>query len=201
MSGLTRCTRGGGLLMSFLWICATALPSSGQTELTEKQEAEYQRRRLSVEVKEIGMGSYGGGMIGYAAWRKWTAYRGFNPVSEQEFFRITGHNHEAQQAGSYRSRANMYFWGGLAATGLGLALVLSPLFSGGSDDEWSESEEGEGDGSSAPLIIGGLLALGGLYPMYIGVCMKQSNWAPYSTVHGMAGEYNRKLVIAVRKKF
>lgn len=157
-----------------------------QEEMTAEQQKQYERLKLSVEVREIGMGSYGGGGISYASWRKWTAYEGFTKISEEKFFRKAGYEREAGKAAGYRRKGNLLFWGGTGAVVAGLTMAVVGM--------------GE-DGNAAVAAIGIVMSIGGLFPMYLAVGYKQSNWAPYSTVEGIAEEYNRELRIRVIKEF
>ena len=173
------------LIMCLCGILLMLSQAIAQEEMTAEQQKQYERLKLSVEVKEIGMGSYGGGGISYASWRKWTAYEGFTKISEEEFFKKTGYEREAGKAAGYRKKGDLLFWGGTATCVTGLVL----MFSTAAADEFTG------------VMIGGVMALGGLIPMYLGFTYRQSNWAPYSTVDGVAEEYNRELYLKIIKEF
>ena len=114
---------------------------------------------------------------------------GFTPISEEEFFRKTGYAEEARQAANFRKKGNMLFWGGLTASTVGIILMFIP----------SEDEDGY---TEYPLLgLGALLALGGIVPMYMSIGYKATNWAPYSSVEGIADEYNKQLLIQIKKEF
>jgi len=95
------------LIMCLCGILLMLSQAIAQEEMTAEQQKQYERLKLSVEVKEIGMGSYGGGGISYASWRKWTAYEGFTKISEEEFFKKTGYEREAGKAAGYRKKGNL----------------------------------------------------------------------------------------------
>ena len=54
-------------------------------------------------------------------------------------------------------------------------------------------------GDSDGLLWGAVLALGGTVPGWMAIARLKSNWAPYSTVSGIAEQYNRGLAIKIRK--
>jgi hypothetical protein len=152
-----------------------------QEGLTPEQKREYDRLRLSVEVEGRGIGSYGGGSISYASWRRWQAYEGFTPILEEDFFAKAGYESEAQKAMKRRKTGNVLFLGGTGTVVLGLSMMS---FAG--DD-------------AAVSNIGALISLIGLVPMYMSLDYKLKNWAPYSTVEGIANTYNRQLLERIRR--
>lgn len=164
-------------------------PIFSQTGLSTEQKREYEKKKLSVEVTGMAMGSYSAGMISATSWRKWHSYEGFTPISEEEFFRKTGYEREARQAASYRKKGNMLFWGGLTVCTLGVVLALIP----------GEDEDGY---TEYPLLgYGALIGVAGLVPLYMSIGYRTTNWAPYSSVEGIADDYNRGLLIQIRKEF
>lgn len=173
------------LIMCLCGLLLMLSQAIAQEEMTAEQQKKYERLKLSVEVKEIGMGSYGGGSISYASWRKWTSYEGFTKISEEEFFKKTGYETEAGKAAGYRKKGNLLFWGGAATSATGLVM----MFTGAAVDDITVT------------MVGAVMSLGGLFPMYLGFGYRQSNWAPYSTVDGIAEEYNRELHLKIIKEF
>ena len=76
---------------------------------------EYNNRKVSIEVVKKGLGSFNTN-IGIAAgesWRKWTAYKGFDKISEQEFFSLTGYEDQALKAKGFWSRNINLILGGI----------------------------------------------------------------------------------------
>lgn len=163
--------------------------SLAQVGLSAQQKREYEKQKLSVEVTGMAMGSYNAGMISATSWRKWHAYEGFTPISEEEFFRKTGYEKEAREAASFRKKGNMLFWGGISLCTLGVILALIP----------GEDEEGY---TEYPLLgYGALIGVAGLVPLVMSIGYRANNWAPYSSVEGIADDYNRELIIQIKKEF
>jgi len=183
---LVRFTR---LVMLIILVFGIVNSSFAQVGLSEEQKKKYEKNKLSVEVTGMAMGSYSAGMVSATSWRKWHAYKGFTPISEEEFFRKTGYEEEARQAASFRKKGNMLFWGGLTACTLGVILAL---ISGEDEDGYTEY----------PLLgYGAIIGVAGLVPMVMSIGYRTTNWAPYSSVEGIADDYNKQLLVQIKKEF
>jgi hypothetical protein len=176
------------------------------TNLNSIQKQEYARRRLSIELEGIGVGTSSGTniftssviMTQYQSWRKWKASEGFTKITEGEFFVKTGYQKESQLAKEYYKSQKSGMTAGyfLAILGIGLNYF-----------GWVNKETTETFGykyeTPKPnyfLIAGGSLAtiIGGTL-IYSGSVGLNMNWSSYSTVQGIAEEYNNKLLESMDK--
>jgi hypothetical protein len=193
-----------GLVLSILVVCATGILAQ-EPELTEDQQKAFNQRKLSLEVQGISMGSFGSSIYSATTWRRWTAYKGFTPMTEQEFFLLTGYENEAARARSYKNGCD-----GMTAAGIilaiagGVAAVIGASrtttthydYGYGIEGDIEESDPDEG------LFIGGLVVCAiGSGLLWAGIAGSQMNWAPYATVEGIANDYNKQLLIRIRKEF
>jgi hypothetical protein len=167
-------------------LCLIVLIASdgfSQVELTEAQQKEYQKQKLSVEVRRKGAGSYGSGMISYSSWLWWDAYQGFNKITEAEFFRIIGYEDEARQAARHRRTGQILCWGGVGGAVIGATIMLV----GGYDNVTKTT-------------IGAVIGLGSCIPMIMSIGINSRNCYPYSTVEGLTEDYNRSLLQDLKNK-
>jgi hypothetical protein len=159
--------------------------ANSQTDLTLTQLKEFNKQKLSLELVGVGMGSYGSGSISYSSWTKWKASQGFNPISESEFYKITGYEDLASKSKKREKTGKTLKWTGL---GLGVGGCVVMFATMNSD-------------SSAPLIAGASAALVGVGLMYGSMGINTSNMKPYGVASGMADEYNLQLTITIKKNF
>lgn len=184
-------------LLSLFVVAETLAQSQGAGRLTGQERKEFIRRRLSLEVegRSVGMvsgtgtlGSAGivtfSGLGSSASWRKWTAYEGFNPISEVEFYRKTGYLEEMKRAAGYKAGKKKALTLGICGMALGAGLAFGGL-----------AAENYG------LAFGGCGALAiCAVPTAMNAFSMGLNWAPYSAVAGMADEYNERLFFEIKKK-
>jgi len=175
--------------------------------LNEEQRKFYMKNKLNIELKaKTTGGAYGGSsIVSYSGETstKWEAYKGFDRISEEQFFQLTGYNNEAKRAQAYHSNSNKMGWGGCLAGIVGLSLFSSgeALFEeidfGSDDQNYIDREADKSDslhGNGAFLILSGTLA------SVYGFMRLGQNWTAYSTVHGIANEYNNKLLQKISNK-
>ena len=172
---------------------------NNSSELSDDQLKEYNNKKLSIEIVKKGLASFNTN-IGIAAgesWRKWIAYKGFDKISEQHFFSLTGYDEQALKAKEFRSRNINFTLGGLAGCilgslrlGTGLKMTYSNQYDYESFDEYIEATEN----ADAIGIQGIGVASIGIGVMVYGAIELQKNWAPYATVEGITKEYNDKLM-------
>ena len=192
------------LILPTLAMCQTEGVDQ-EPQLTEEQQKAFNQQKLSIEPEGVSFNSFGLGIYSISTWRRWTAYKGFSPLSEHEFFSITGYEAEAQKAKVYRSTNNSLI---VMGAGLGIAGTVATVIGAmntttrhydygyGVEGDIEEADPDEG------LIIGGLIASAvGTGLLYAGIIGLSKNWAPYATVEGIADGYNRKLLISIRKEF
>jgi hypothetical protein len=160
--------------------------------LNPEQNQTFMKRKLSVEV--VGRSQYS---VNYSAgtgsgvrWRQWLAYEGFARISEPEFFRRAGYKREALAAEEYHAATRRTLWQAGCASVTGLLLSGIALAAGNSyDDAWEPA--------AVPWTIAGIVGIctataGALCSMG-GWKRMDTNWAPVSTVEGIADEYNHRL--------
>lgn len=148
------------------------------------------RSRLYVELEGadvhsiLRMGSNG---------KKWKAYEGFKPISEEGFFRIAGYGAEADRAKKYQYKNYSIIIIGscLCLGGLGM------VYAGYSATEHTYSKYLGSYELSAPnyqLILTGAVITGiADYILYHGIVRSRKNLAPYFLAYEIANEYNASL--------
>jgi hypothetical protein len=172
----------------------TLPPSESQTgeQYTENElEQQYNRSKLSIELEGAGIVThpYDIGLGIYSNWRTWKAYQGFAPMSEENFFVVTGYPHEADEARRYReSHSELTAVGVLIFIG---GLVMAVV-------GYSKKEDIDGARISSPdwalVTAGGAVSGVGVAIAATGITGLSKNWAPYSAVQPVADDYNRKLM-------
>jgi hypothetical protein len=172
------------LSLSFLLCFSLSIAAIAQT-LTPEQLQEYNKQKLSLDLRGIGMGSYGANSISYSSWTKWSAYQGFNAISESKFYSIAGYEDLANLARKREKKGKTLMWTGFGLMGGGLIVMLA-----------STGSEG-----ITGITIGGATALVGIVVGYWSIGINSSNMKPYGVVTGIADEYNSQLCITIKKKF
>lgn len=164
------------LVRAAMIACAAALVH-GSAAAQDPNLAQFQRSRLSLEVSSEGViAGYG-----FEQWRSWSAYRGFESISEPELFELTGFRVEANKARSHYRRGNALGWTGVALAIGGLATTLA--------GPGNPSEDGRRDAAIAGLS----LTTVGTVMAYLGSKMTSKRWAPASVVQPIVEEYNHGL--------
>lgn len=157
---------------------------------------ELKRSKLTIELQDIGVSTFSPDFhFGiYSNWRKWKAYEGFIPISEERFFSITGYQEEAKTAKKYRADNSFLIIGGLVLSLGGLAI----MYAGYTATETIHYEYLGSVESLAPnygIVLLGLAISGfGDGLCYSGIIRSRKNWAPYSLVQEISNEYNENLV-------
>lgn len=108
----------------------------GQTvdELNDEQKINFNRNKLSIEIVGQSTGSYGGygsglygGSISTTSWHQWTAYQGMDKkLTEEEYFRLTGYDEEANKAKERYEKINNNLMLGAALSIGGYLAALIP---------------------------------------------------------------------------
>ena len=102
------------MILVILLASVFCFPVFAATELTDEQLKQYNREKLSIEVKTQSYGSFSmrTGTTSSREIKSWTAYKGFNPITEVEFFTLTGFEEEAQKAREHEEGRNRLVWWG-----------------------------------------------------------------------------------------
>lgn len=178
------------VLSAFTLSIVTYCPQASENE--EEYKEFLRSKKLSIEPVGITRLHTSGDIP--STWKKWVAYRGFDPISEEEFFRITGYNAEAEKVESHKrsGRSRM-----LLGFGIGIADVALLL------KGWSEFEVTSPNNDNVlfqrtsfpnELTLAGAIVSGiGGAIIRDGALMSRMNWAPYSVAESIANEYNRSL--------
>jgi hypothetical protein len=161
------------------------LPEVAEQSLTAAQRQNYTRLKLSLEVGGISEEEDRGGQRVLRNVRTWKAFEGFEPLSEQAFFRKAGYDTEAQRADAYRRSANRNM---LVGVGLGLGGVLAMLY-GATQYTGYESNYLDNKWVLGGAITGSI----GTYMIRSGMKASDRNWAPYPTASAAAEAYNSRL--------
>jgi hypothetical protein len=149
-------------------------------ELNQEQTFLYNRMALSVEVETgfIGSINQSSGMIYGSQVKIWTGYKGFSPVSEEEFFTLAGYSYEAMQAKKYHSTSIGFIWGGLAGVVAGIGLFAACI--------------GQSDSGTLGIRIGAVvISSTGSTLSLIGLLRGQ--WATANNAINIADQYNNIL--------
>ena len=176
--------------------------------LNKEQRKFYMKNKLNIELKTKTSGSaYGwSSAVAYSGETstKWEAYRGFDKISEEKFFRLTGYPDEAKLAKVFHSKSNKIGWCGCITGILG---VLSFYIGGNAAyEEAYEFESGSPerekllDAGDKFNMYGLFISLSGTMLSLYGIMRLDQNWTAYSTVHGIANEYNNKLLQKISNK-
>ena len=174
-----------------------------ENDLTEVQSKEFKRSKLTIETYGQSTGSFstGLGLTSGSSWRQWRAYEGFNPMTEGDFFRMTGYTDEATNADKYhRETETMINYGVLGSIG-GLGIMLVGYSQTKTTNYAVLGEIEESDPNYGLVIIGGIISLAGSAAAFNGRARRNMNWAPYATVSGITDEYNKNLIIGIKKNF
>ena len=101
--------------------------------LNPEQVKFYNRRKLNIELTTktsggafatpIGKSAVGG--FGAETSRKWKAYKGFDNISELQFFQLTGYNKESEKIIKFRNNMKKMAVGGLGLLGIGIKILSS----------------------------------------------------------------------------
>jgi hypothetical protein len=180
------------------------LSVSSGADLSPEKAKQYNQKRLSIELEGVGTSSFTSltkyNMVGmYTDWKKWTAFQGFNKITEESFFRLTGYERESGLAANFhKSAGQSTTWGVLSSlTG---AVVLYLAYTNKETMKIGNSSIEYVSVNTTGAIIGYCLTtLGGIL-IVAGVTQENKNYAPYSLVQSIADEYNKKLVLSVRKQ-
>jgi len=174
-----------------------------QKELTPEQWQAFIQQRITIEPEGgavIDWASIGGtGII--ATWRKWKAYKGFKPLTEEEFFRLTGYTKEAQKASEYKSKAKRYIDYGIILLSVGIIMECLGAFHTKTIEDPLLGTIEEPAPNWTLISIGALTGGTGIGMIYLGYLQHQRNWAPYSIAKQIADRYNRSLLLKIRKEF
>ena len=149
---------------------------SWSIELTEEQAKEYNRNKLSIEVRQQSFSIFDSlvGVTSTATTTRWTAYQGFDPITEIVFFETAGYEEEAIKAQEYR---NILVWLPISAGATFiLSLAILPLMN------FSNYNTIISVSTSLITVSGALI--------YAWTDFFSKNWAPYAVVEEIAGTYN-----------
>ncbi len=169
--------------------------------LTAEQRKVFTRNRLTIELEGVGVSSndvYFRTSL-YSSWRKWNAFEGFRPLTEEEFFNKTGYPKEAQQAHEYRnSLTQMTTFGAILAVGGTVLLYAGYTHTNQETLPYSGGTIDVPDPNTTQITIGYLSSTIGSTLIIASAIGASKNSAPYSTVEGIADEYNKKLVERIK---
>lgn len=167
-------------------ICFVIIIVTALTAFADEKDIEYQRKSLSVQVREGAVGTYTPeiNMMHISEYNTWKYYRGFGRITEPEFLLLAGYDFEAQQAQQFRT-TNII----LDSIGIGLGAVgLGVMFANVNNFE-----------SDTGLAIGTLIVSTSMIPL-LAVIIRGDNWLPLSKAHQIAQQYNMTLREVLRSE-
>ena len=179
---------------------------SNSPKLNDEQLKEFNKRKLSIEIVTKGIGSFNTniGLASGESWRKWTAYKGFDKISEEQFFSLSGYKDESKKAKGYRNKNIGFIVGGILGSIFGIVRVGTAIkmnderydkYGYQTDEYFEEGEKADGIALQGSILFG--LGVGSI--VYGGIALEK-NWAPYATVESISEEYNNKLIKEISNK-
>ena len=188
---------------------STKKESVNNFSLTNNQLKEFNKRKLSIEIVTKGVGSFNTqmGLAVGESWRKWTAYIGFEKISEEQFFSLAGYKDESLKAKGFRNKHKGFIVGGILGSIFGLSRIGTAM--GIIDDrsnigfdtpDYRSVYDAEGKKADGIAFQGSVIFGLGVGSIVYGSIQLGKNWAPYATVQGIAEEYNNKLIKEISNK-
>ena len=169
--------------------------------LTTEQRRVFTGRRLTIELEGAGVStsdSYFRTSL-YSSWRKWNAFEGFTPLSEEQFFTKTGYPKEALQANEYRSSlSQMTSFGVILDIGGAVLLYLGYSHTTEETLPYTHATIQVADPNTTEIGFGYVASIVGSTLLISSAIGGSKNSAPYSTVEGITEEYNRKLIERIK---
>ncbi len=191
-------------IIGLVVFCSAVALAQSPEDLTEEQRREYQRRKLTIQVRNIVLGDISsrakGATLRAGTMKQWRAHEGIGHIiSEEEFFSIAGYENEAEKAAARKKRIVSVFVAGAALSVGGLIL--------GSIKETEVERSGYGEYQytyevttypyEGPAIVITSLGLGLMSGVTIAAAQ---NNAPASVAEEIAQDYNRRLVLEILKE-
>jgi len=181
-------------------ICSYAFADTNSLELTEFQEVEYNRLKLSVEtmITDFGYVDLNSGLMLSETYTKWQGYIGFEKVDEASFFAIAGYDKEAEKATDFINQNRTLTTIGVIGMTIGMVMMLGSM----TIDLDYGSPEYEQESKRQDLLLYGGAGVGMIaaIPFSIGVDKSMRSWSPITLANSVADEYNYKLLIDILKR-
>ena len=168
-------------LISFLLLLLLASPVLGQTTDLFSSKV-YKQNSLSVDLSGLQVSTDSGNDLQLACTICWSPYKGYERLTEAEFFRVAGFDQLAQQA--QRHRRNKFIAMGIGGLSIiaGAVLVSNNISLDGTDTPRP------GSSFVGVLLIGG----GGATVGYSAMKLRTRS-VPYAIAQDVAFEYNSQL--------
>ena len=163
----------------------------------------YNNNKLTIEVKNKGIGSFGSGVVSGQTWKKWTTYKGFEKISEEKFYSLTGYDDQALKAKNYRKRNINLALGGLGGMVLGLIRLNDSLkYSDKAYEEnfYPDRRESYYKKSEAAEIQSLLLFTIGSAASIYGALSLEENLSPLAKATEIADQYNELLLEKINRE-
>ncbi len=164
--------------------------------LTDEQLKDYNRNKLTVIlVSDLSKTKGHQWNIFSNPVNSWQVIKGMDdPISAEEFFRLTGYSKEADSVKYKQEDANQKITAGVILSIAGLIISLTPKTEE-KDYLIIKMEE-----TVYPYMVPGmLLSLFGVFLVDEGKLLKSAPVAPYQTAVKIAEEYNRKLLSEITR--
>lgn len=161
---------------------AVAQAPAADTTLTAAQREMYARHHLSVQVTERASGAIGLHQTTVWTTLEWTAYEGYRPLTEAEFFARLGMTDEARQAAARHRDYERYSRLGLGLLLPGAVLAVAAMHPASLDAADNKALIAGGVGAGVAGVI-----------LMVKASHCSGNWAPYATVESLVDGYNARL--------
>ena len=161
-------------------------------DLSEEQKQKYNRNKITIETSLNTVGSTGSNTIVATTTKRWSVYKGFDKISEEDFLRIAGYSDEANQAKKYtlKNKRITRIGGALFIISLGMIYYSESIEDDYDSDDYNSPSYKWGDAAAWPFLIGGSLLYGSLF--------FDPNRYTYGMVKDIADSYNRKLIQEIK---
>ena len=159
-------------------LCLIACMAWAQQELTEDQQKQYNREKLTITVSLQGNTvNLDSGIGMFSGWKTWNALQGFEAIEEPAFFELTGYDDEAEQASKHHNAKKSQIGIGIFGNLIGIIMLVAadPL----KDNTGLYIAAGGVTAASTGILLAG---------------MTKQNWAPAEKAVEIADAYNRKLL-------
>ncbi len=173
-------------ITTLLVLVFLSMPAAGQSleSLSAGQQALLKNQSLTVELPGLQLMTESGEEVSLGYSRHWIPYRGYERISERQFFQMTGNMELAQKV--QRARKNKLLMLGLGGLSFiaGTALMIS-----------GSRKASQFNGSQmGPMMAGGLLVAVGGGTMGFTAARMQLQETPYWIARDVASAYNDQLV-------
>jgi len=163
----------------------------GQDGLNDEQLKEYNRNELTIDRVTEATGWYSSFISSVNSWQ---AYKGFDEINEEEFFRLTGYKNEMEKSRIKNNKVNQMTLFGVTGLISGSVLTVIPR----NRDTYTISRSGFEEIYYPYRLPGLLIGFLGMATWYYGASEGLRPVEPYETVKEISDSYNVKLLEKIK---